>query len=185
MPPPSSIPLESERLVLRLPRLDDAPAMAEYLTDPEVMRFIGGATVPREEVPDVVQKWLDRWQQNGLGHFVLERRSDGHVLGRVGFVLWDVRTWRQSTFAEAGEHAQPELGWALARAHWGQGYATEAALAVRGWGRRHADVGRLISLINPANTASERVAQRLGARPSETVTLFDSGIAAVAWEHPP
>lgn len=122
--------------------------------------------------------------QNGLGHFVLERRSDGGVLGRVGFVVWDTRTWRHTTRDEAGEHAQPELGWTLARAHWGRGYATEAALALRDWARRERRVGRLISLIAPGNAASQRVAQRLGARPAETVTLFDSG-DAVVWEHPP
>jgi RimJ/RimL family protein N-acetyltransferase len=179
----ASIRLETGRLVLRLPRLDDASGVAEYLTDPEVMRFLGGETVPREDASEVVRKWLDRWRENGLGHFVLERPSDGRVLGRVGFVLWDTRTWRHTTRAEAGEHAQPELGWALARAHWGEGYATEAALVVRDWARGERHVGRLISLIAPGNTASQRVAQRLGARPTETVALFDSG-DAVLWEHP-
>jgi RimJ/RimL family protein N-acetyltransferase len=179
----ASIRLETARLVLRLPRLDDASDLAEYLSDPEVMRFLGGETVPREDAPSVVQKWLDRWQEDGLGPFVLERPSDGRVLGRVGFLLWDTRTWEHATRAEAGEYALPELGWALARAHWGQGYATEAALAVRDWARRERHVGRLISLIAPGNTASQRVAQRLGARPTETVALFDSG-EAVVWEHP-
>lgn len=178
-----TIRLETERLVLRLPRLDDAPAAAEYLTDPEVMRFLGGETVPHEDVPRVVEKWLDRWEQNGLGHFVLERREDGRFLGRVGLVVWDPRTWRHTTFAEGGGHAQPELGWTLVRAHWGHGYATEAARVVRDWARRERGVERLVSLIAPENVASQRVAQRLGARAAETVKLFDSG-DAVVWEHP-
>jgi RimJ/RimL family protein N-acetyltransferase len=178
-----SIRLETERLVLRPPRLADASGAAEYLTDPEVMRFLGGETVPRADVPEVVQKWLDRWEQNGLGHFVLERREDGRFLGRVGLVVWDTRTWRHTTLAEGGGHAQPELGWTLVRAHWGHGYATEAARAVRDWARRERRVDRLISLIAPHNLASQRVAQRLGAQPIETVTLFDSG-DAVVWDHP-
>jgi RimJ/RimL family protein N-acetyltransferase len=170
--------------VLRLPRLEDAPRLAELLSDPEVMRFLGGETVPPEDVPAVVRRWLDRWEQNDAGPFVLERRSDGRLLGRVGLLIWDTRTWQPATFAEAGDHAQPELGWALGRAHWGHGYATEAALAVRDWARRERRVDRLVSLIAPDNTASQRVARRLGALPTETVTLFDSG-AAVVWEHPP
>ena len=175
--------LETERLVLRLPRLEDADGMAQYLADPEVMRFLGGVTVPSEDVPAVVQRWLDRWRESGVGPFVLERRTDRGVLGRVGLLIWDTRTWRPASFQEAGRHAQHELGWALGREHWGQGYATEAALAVRVWARQERKIGRLISLIAPGNTASQRVAERLGARPADTVTLFDSG-DAVVWEHP-
>jgi RimJ/RimL family protein N-acetyltransferase len=176
--------LETPRLVLRMPRLDDADAFAEYLGDAEVMRFLGGETVPRENVPAVLQRWLSRWEANGVGPFALERREDGLVLGRAGIIVWDTREWRNSTFADAGDHAQPELGWALGRAHWGSGYATEAASAVRGWARSERGVGRLISLINPANARSARVAQRLGAEPEETITLSDSS-RAVVWVHPP
>jgi RimJ/RimL family protein N-acetyltransferase len=175
--------LETERLILRLPRLEDAPAAAEYLSDPEVMRFLGGATVPPNDAPAVVQKWLDRWEQNGAGAFVIERRADGAFVGRTGILVWDTRDWTHASFAGAGEYAQPELGWTLVRRHWGNGYATEAASAVRDWARRELGVERLISLINPANAPSQRVAERLGARPVETVNLFDSGPAEV-WLHP-
>jgi RimJ/RimL family protein N-acetyltransferase len=153
------------------------------VTDPEVLRFLGGDVVPREDVPTVAARWVERWEQNGLGPFVLERRDDGRFVGRTGILVWDATDWHVSTFAEAGENAQPELGWALARACWGNGYATEAARAVRDWARRERDIGRLISLIAPGNVASQRVAERLGAQPTETVRLFDSG-DAVVWVHP-
>ena len=175
--------LETERLVLRMPRLEDADGAAELLTDPDVMRHLGGETVPRENVPAVLRRWLERWEANGFGHFVIERREDKRFLGRVGMIVWDTREWRHVTLAEAGEHAQPELGWALARADWGKGYATEAAAAVRAWARRERGIGRLISLINPKNTRSQQVAVRLGAQPAETVALFDSG-PAIVWVHP-
>jgi RimJ/RimL family protein N-acetyltransferase len=175
--------LETLRLVLRVPRLDDAEAFSEYLADPEVMRFLGGETVQREDVPSVVRKWLGRWEANGVGPFAIERRDDGRVVGRAGIIVWDTRDWRNSTWTEAGEHAQPELGWALGRAHWGKGYATEAAGAVRDWAREERSVERLISLINPGNVKSQRVAERLGATPEETVKLFDDG-PAVVWVHP-
>src|SRR5207302_7750575 len=147
-----------------MPRLDDVPAAAELLGNLEVMRFLGGETVPADAVPEVVQKWLDRWELNGVGPFAIERREDGRWVGRAGILVWDTRTWTHGSVAEAGEHAQPEIGWALARAHWGNGYATEAAMAVRDWGRRERGFERLISLIAPANVASQRVAERLGAR---------------------
>jgi RimJ/RimL family protein N-acetyltransferase len=178
-----SVRLETERLVLRFAKPDDADGLAEYLTDPEVMRYLGGATVPREDVPSVMERWLHRWEATGFGHFVIERREDRRVLGRAGVLVWDTRDWRHGTITEADEHAQPELGWALAREHWRYGYATEAARAVRKWARHDRGVQRLISLINADNVRSQRVAERLGATPTETVTLFDSG-PAVVWVHP-
>lgn len=159
------------------------PAAAELLTDPEVMRFLGGDVVPREDHAAVVEKWRERWNVNGMGPFLIETRRDGRFLGRAGIVVWDSRTWTHTTVAEAGQFAQPELGWALVRAAWGNGYATEAARAVRAWAREDRNVGRLISLIAPDNLASRRVAQRLGALPTASVMLFDARDADV-WEHP-
>lgn len=175
--------LETERLVLRLPRLADAPAAAEYLGDPEAMRFLGGQTVPPEDAPAVVARWIHRWEADGVGPFVLERREDGRFVGRSGILVWDNRDWTQSTFAQAGGHGQAELGWTLVRRYWGNGYATEAARAARDWARADRGLTRLISLVNPANVASQRVAERLGARPTDRVRLFDSGPADV-WLHP-
>jgi len=117
-----------------------------------------------------------------MGPFVIERRRDGRFLGRTGILVWDSRTWTHTTVAEAGSFAQPELGWALVRAEWGNGYATEAARAVRDWARRDRNIGRLISLIAPDNLASQRVAERLGAVRADRVTLLDSG-DAIVWEH--
>jgi RimJ/RimL family protein N-acetyltransferase len=168
--------------VLRLPRLDDASDAAEYLADPEVMRFLGGETVPREEVPAIIQKWLDRWEVNGLGHFAVERREDSRFLGRVGINIWETREWRHATLEDAAQHTQPELGWTLARPYWGNGYASEAAAALRDWARTERGIERLISLIHPDNLRSARVAKRLGATPTETVQLFGSS-AAVVWVH--
>ena len=75
-----------------MPRLDDAPAAAELLGDPEVMRFLGGETVPPEDAPAVVQKWLDRWESNGVGPFAIELREDARWVGRTGILVWDTRT---------------------------------------------------------------------------------------------
>jgi len=174
------MPIETERLVLRLPTLGDAAAVGQLLGDPVVMRFIGGEPVPEEAWPGVVAKWLERWEENGLGPFLVELRDDGRLLGRVGILVWDTRTWTHSTLAAAGVFAQPELGWAFARAAWGHGYATEAARAVLDWVRPRID--SLVSVIAPDNLASQRVAERLGAVPAETVRLHDT-VEAVVWRY--
>ena len=161
--------IETERLQLRKPTPEDVESPPAWLSDPEVMDWLGGIEPPA----DVVRLWLEQWERFPTGKFLVQRRSDGALVGRVGANYYDVQTWQRSPIG------QPELGWALAREHWGQGYATEAALAVRTWLR----APRLISLIAQNNVRSQRVAQRLGATPGETVELPDGG-PHVVWEHP-
>jgi RimJ/RimL family protein N-acetyltransferase len=160
--------IESERLVLRKPTEADVVSPPAWLSDPEVMDWLGGV----EPAAAVVRLWLEQWERFPTGKFLMQRRSDGALVGRVGANYYDVKTWQRSP---AGE---PELGWALARDHWGHGYATEGALAVREWLR----APRLVSLIAPGNTRSQHVAERLGARPEQTVELPGHG-PHVVWVH--
>jgi RimJ/RimL family protein N-acetyltransferase len=149
--------------LIRPPRLDDAHDLAVAYGDPEAVRYLGdGSTATLAEVEEAIAFWLTRWEANGLGLCALERREDGRVLGRSGFLVWDTAVWEPSTFAEAGNRAQVEIGWMLAREHWGRGYATEAALALRDWAFAERGLTRLISLIRPGNGASVRVAERIG-----------------------
>ena len=176
--------IETERLILRKPRLEDADAAAEHLTDPEVMRYIGigGVTIPREECVAVVQRWIDRWDANGFGQFAVERREDGRFLGRLGLLVWDGTDWTQSTLRDAAD-PRVELGWTLAREHWGHGYATEAAGAVRDWALDDLALERLISIVHPDNSASQRVATKLGAVRDERIETLHWGPADV-WVYP-
>jgi RimJ/RimL family protein N-acetyltransferase len=123
-----------------------------------------------------VQRWIDDWETYPAGKFIVERGDDGAVVGRVGLKYYDPETWERS----AARDAQPELGWAVAREHWGRGYATEAAGAVRDWARND----RLISLITTDNVRSQAVARRLGARPAGTVAELEGGGPHVIWVHP-
>jgi RimJ/RimL family protein N-acetyltransferase len=161
--------IETERLLLRQPTEADISSPPGWLSDPEVMDWLGGIEPPAE----VVRLWLEQWKLFPTGKFLVERRSDGAVVGRVGANYYDVQTWRRSP---AGV---PELGWALGREHWGRGYATEAALAVRDW----LQAPRVVSLITAENLRSQQVAQRLGARPERTVELPGYGPHLV-WVHP-
>ena len=164
--------IETERLLLRPPRVEDAPDLAAAYADPETVRYLGdGSTSTLAEVEEGIAFWLTRWEANGLGLCALERREDGRVLGRAGFLVWDPAVWEPSTFAEAGDRAQVEIGWTLAREHWGHGYATEAALALRDWAFAERSLTRLISLIRPGNQASIRVAERIGERPEGEVLM--------------
>lgn len=164
--------LETDRLVLRLPRREDADAWSAATGDAEVMRYIGGSDGAASQSID---RFLERWEANGFGQYAIERRDDGAFLGRLGLLVWDSRDWRRSTLPEAGDSGEVELGWALLRDHWGRGYATEAAAAVRDATWTDLDPARLVSLIHPANARSIRVAERLGARFERDVESVDVG----------
>jgi RimJ/RimL family protein N-acetyltransferase len=148
--------IRTERLLIRKPRSEDAAALLEAFADPEAMRYIGdGSTSDLAGAEQAVERWLERWDAWGVGMFVLERAEDSRVLGRAGFLRWDPETW------EIGG-SETELGWGLAREHWGQGYATEAALALRDWAFERRGLSRLISLIQHGNMPSVRVAEKIG-----------------------
>ena len=150
--------IETDRLLLRKPRVEDASGLLEAFADPEAMRFIGdGSTTDLSGAKEAVGRWLERWGTWKIGMFVIERREDACVLGRAGFLRWDPETWEISG-------RETELGWGLAREHWGHGYATEAALALRDWALGARGLTRLISLIQPENLRSVRVAEKLGER---------------------
>lgn len=159
--------IETARLVLRLPTPDDAERLLEFVGDDDVMRRLGDEAGGLEKAQMLVERWIARWDRNGVGQFVVER--DGQVLGRVGLIVWDGRSWETSAYDLAGAYAREELGWGLIRRAWGYGYATEAAQAVRSWCREDRGIERLVSLIAPDNVRSQRVAEKLGARRAERI----------------
>ena len=144
--------LETSRLLMREWREGDLDAYAVMAADPEVMRYVGG-------VRDRARCWramatdAGHWVLRGYGQWALERRADGALLGHAG--LWNPEGWPGL-----------EVGWTLARHAWGQGYAAEAGAAAIDWAWRRLDAPRLISVIDPGNTRSVRVAEGLGLRPS-------------------
>jgi RimJ/RimL family protein N-acetyltransferase len=185
---PWELRLSTDRLCLRVPAPRDADALYDLFADAEVMQGLGKKPFSAvEEVRAMIEdEMIGSWRTDGLGAFVLETTAAGQqVVGQAGLMIFDTRGWTPSTWANAGSHAQPELGWALMRAHWGHGYATEAAAAIRDWAQQHRKIDRLVSLISPDNVRSQRVAERLGAVPTETVTPADSKRTTVVWRHPP
>jgi RimJ/RimL family protein N-acetyltransferase len=182
---PWELRLYTERLCLRVPTSRDAEDLYDLFADAEVMRGLGREPVSAvEEVRAMIEAMFGGWRTDGLGPFVLETATtDRRVVGQAGLMIFDKRDWTPSTWARAGSHAQPELGWALARRHWGHGYATEAAAAIRDWALAHPNIDRLVSLISPDNVRSQRVARRVGAVPTETVTPAHSKGTTDVWTH--
>ena len=153
--------LETERLVLRRPRPEDAAAFFPHWQDADAVQYVGGVKT-QEQVDQMVERMLQHWEWYELGEFTVERRDDGAILGRVGFQLWDPRDWTNGKRARLQGDVETELGWKLGNEHWGRGYATEAAAACRDWGLGELRLTRIISLIALENVASVRVAEKIG-----------------------
>lgn len=130
--------------------MDDLDPLAAMHTDPEVARFIGGVKTA-EQTRLRLLEWLDQYQRYGFSKWAVVLRTTGELIGRCGLSpeqIDGVSEW--------------ELGWTFGRAHWGHGYASEAAAAAKEHCFRDLGLQRLISLIRPGNVASERVAERIG-----------------------
>ena len=156
--------LETDRLLLRAPVHEDADALAPMYADPEVMRYVGdGRTLTRAQTERSVRRMIERWEADGFGLFTTVRKDDEAIIGRVGLLVWNTATWEPTTRAEAAEApSEVEVGYTLGQPFWGQGYATEAAGAVRDYALGELEADRLIALIIHGNTASENVARKLG-----------------------
>jgi len=178
--------LYTERLCLRMPIPQDAEGLYEMFADPEVMHGLHQEPASTlEEARAMVEEGIQGWRAHRLGPFIIETAAPARqVIGQAGIMIFDARDWTPSTWADAGDHAQPELGWSLTRAHWGRGYATEGAAAIRDWAHESRSMDRLVSLISPDNIRSQGIAERLGARPAETITAADSR-PRVVWRYPP
>jgi len=167
------VQLETERLILRAPVPEDADALAPMYADPEVMRYVGdGRTLSRAETERSVLRTIERWEADSFGLFTTVRKEDGAVIGRVGLLVWNTETWEPTTRSAAdGGPTEVEVGYTLGRDYWGQGYATEAAGAVRDYALGELGAERLIALIVHGNTASEKVARKLGLEHERDIML--------------
>lgn len=159
--------LATERLRLRAFRDSDLDALAAMCADPEVMRYLGdGHTLDREDAWRQMAMLMGHWALRGFGNWAVEDRHTGAYVGRVG--LHYPEGWPER-----------EVGWVIARPHWGKGYATEAAHAVFDHVFGTLRWPRLISLIYRDNARSIRVAQRLGERFERQVVV--RGHTADVW----
>jgi RimJ/RimL family protein N-acetyltransferase len=150
-----TLPVRTARLVLRPLVTTDASAVAAYRSIPEVCRY-----VPFEpmDVATVTGRIEGMWASH-----VLEKDGDGLVLGiqraDTGEVIGDLMLRWLST-----EHAGGEIGYVVSPAHGGQGYATEAAHAALHIAFGEFGLHRVIARLDPRNTASAKLAARLGMR---------------------
>lgn len=143
---------QTDRLLLRRFVPDDLDALMALYADPEVRRHIPDAPTNRDEARRELE-----WHRNGhrerpeLGLWATIHRGTGAFIGRCGLLPWTI-----------DGRDEVEVAYLLDRAYWGQGLATEAARAIVAYAFEQLHLTRLVCLIEPGNTASARVAGKIG-----------------------
>jgi RimJ/RimL family protein N-acetyltransferase len=159
--------LETERLRLRAWREEDIGAYAEFCANEATARLLGGPW-GRGGAWRRMATYAGHWTLRSYGVWALEDKSSGRFVGYSG--LWNPEGW-----------PEPEISWGLVAELHGRGYATEAARRARAFA--YEDLGWLtaVSYIRPENTASRRVAERLGATLEKNINL--AGVAVGVHRH--
>jgi RimJ/RimL family protein N-acetyltransferase len=152
-----TLQLETERLILRPPRLEDFNAWARFLADEQATRFIGGVQ-NRALAWRTFMCMCGCWHMTGIAMFSVIEKATGKWVGRLG--PWYPEGWPQE-----------EVGWGIAREHWGKGYATEGATAAMDFAFYVLGWPEVIHCIHVDNQASQGVARRLGSRNLRRVTM--------------
>jgi ribosomal-protein-alanine N-acetyltransferase len=145
---------ETHRLVLRHLRPADGDALDRVFGDAEVMRFGDGPRPPawvRQWIVDCVEH---RYRQWGFGMWAVVEKAGGRCIGYCGLSRFHGRCGPDET----------EVGYRLARAFWGRGFATEAVRATCQYATSPLGLRRLIAIIDPGNRASIHVAEKAGFR---------------------
>jgi RimJ/RimL family protein N-acetyltransferase len=167
------IEFDTERLRLRRWRDTDRAPFAQMNADPRVREHFP-STQTREQSDASVDFWVAGFAARGWGNWAAERKDNGEFIGFVG--LWIPRT----PMPVPRPADTVEIGWRLAHAHWGHGFATEAARACLRVGFERIGLERIVSWTTLANTRSRAVMQRIGLQ--DTGIVFEH--SAIPPGHP-
>jgi RimJ/RimL family protein N-acetyltransferase len=141
--------IETERLVLRKPRMDDAPVLFDsYMQDPEVTRYTTWRPHTHiQEAEDFIRSSISAWENGIRFPFVITGKEANEPFGMIDLHL------KGGTIG---------LGYVIARSHQGQGYATEATQAIISWALGQASIYRVNASTDIENIASQRVLEKAG-----------------------
>ena len=144
--------LETNRLLFRHPTMEDVDQYFALYSNPAIMKFIPDAPRNYAETREEVEWFLNGHPRHPeLGLWATIYKETGRFIGRCGLLPWTI----------AGQ-AEVEVAYTLAQEYWGLGLGTEAAAGILRYGFQRLGLSRLICLIDPANRASRRVAEKIG-----------------------
>ena len=142
---------ETNRLFLRRLTMDDVDNLLGIFSDPEAMKYYP-ATKSHNETIEWIDRNLRSYSEHGFGLWAVLLKETGTFIGQCGLI----------TQRNVDGRDEVEIGYSIVRGQSNSGFATEAAIACRDFGFANLDLRRLVSLIDPANRASQRVAEKVG-----------------------
>lgn len=151
LPIPSMEGITTERLIFRHPVLEDRSWWMEYLNNAEAIRFMPFSVGSETNCTFFIQRSLDRIPHDGSCLNVVIERASNKPIGMIGLLTQELDGINEL-----------EIGYHLLPSAWGQGFATEAAMACKAFAKEHAFTSSVISLIDPGNLKSQAVAKRNG-----------------------
>lgn len=154
--------IETDRLVLRRFRRNDLDELAEVLGNPEVMRFSLSGPYSRRKSEEFIEGCVSVYDHRGVGLFAMVAKERQNVIGYCGFY-----------FLTIDSQEEIEIGYRLHPTYWNRGLATEAAKATQNLGFDRLDFNRMISIIEPENIASVRVAEKIGMKHEKDAIFKD------------
>jgi RimJ/RimL family protein N-acetyltransferase len=157
-------PVRTERLSIRPSTADDADAMFDIRSRPEVADWLPVLPIDR-------QAWRERFADPEKLAMTLAFELDGEVIGDLYLSVTDA--WAQAEVADQAKGTQAEIGWVVAPEHGGKGYGTEGAAALLRICFEDLGLRRVQALCFADNVASWRIMEKLGMR-REEYALRDS-----------
>ncbi len=147
--------LETDRLMIRRLVMDDLDALAALYRDRDVRKYFpdGDHGMLNYEETKEELEWFIKGHpvHPELGLWATIHKESGRFIGRCGLLPWTI-----------DGREEVEIAYLLDKNFWGQGLATEAALGIKKYAFEKLHLSRLICLIDPQNTASRRVAEKIG-----------------------
>jgi RimJ/RimL family protein N-acetyltransferase len=163
--------MKTERLQFRCYTNDDFPFFASLWADPDVVQFIGkGLTRSTEEAQKSFEEWLLPGYRDGRGLYLILHKKTRQPIGHAGVVQQAVDGKREF-----------EIGYWIAKEHWGNGFATEAANFFKQYAYKELLIKRLICLIQQQNEKSINVALKLGMRHEKNTAFNTIPVNVYAW----
>ncbi|NJM71656.1 MAG: GNAT family N-acetyltransferase [Scytonema sp. RU_4_4] len=152
--------IETSRMLLRPLAMVDLDNLADIYRDPEVMKYrLFSQSASLKQTQELLKSYLAHWEQHGFGRWATIYKANQRLIGHCGLEYMPSLN-------------EVEVNYLLAREYWGQGFATESAIALLRYGFETLQFDRLVALAKPENLASLRVMEKIGMQFEKNIQLY-------------
>jgi [ribosomal protein S5]-alanine N-acetyltransferase len=160
--------IETERLILRMFKTEDAPVFHRLWNDAEVMKYIDDSWRPSlEDTRAAMTRLAGRWREQGFGQWAVVLKDEARIIGYAGFKLLD-------------GGPEVELLYGIDKPYWNRGYTTEAGRACLSYVFAETPLERIVAVALPENVGSWRVMEKLGMGSEGLARYYNKDLVSYA-----